>query len=403
MRGLRDGLLTLLAGAAVGFGCAHTPAVAAPAPVAARASVPPLTRYLSDDAAIVFYVNLERINASSYRSSFMNAMGKFESARVPFIKVCREMYVTGHHPLPRHEYEYVSLLVSGCDERSMKAFPKDQEIQADHGPGSPKHSKLRARFEALGNGWFGMRTSQLGATLPDWSEATNPLKFTVGDADIAMRVGFPTLQRLASAARVPDAQIRVLAQTVEIRVFVRVEPVVTFSAEIEFVSDTTAEALIRILPAVIETLKGHIDVRRLGLEQALRDLKVQRSGRVVSLSITLPRFDSQKLVLARSFSDVGAALRGPLAEVRTATANPAAAVPHVDPGGVLWNVELELTRAMNFATCHGTAEDARPDALHAHMLIATDCQSHDDVAITVLTNEREPGAPFIDVRHAAFL
>jgi len=153
-----------------------------------------------------------------------------------------------------------------------------------------------------------MRTSQFDATLPDWSVATNPLKFTIGDADIAVRLGFPTLQRLASSAQVPDAQIRVLAQTVEIRVFVRVEPVVTLSAEIEFVSDTTAEALIRILPAVIETLKGQIGVRRPGLEHALRDLKMQRSGRVVSLSVTLPRFDSQKLVLARSFSDVDAAL-----------------------------------------------------------------------------------------------
>ena len=308
MRGLRDGLLTLLAEAAVGFGCARTPVAATPAPVTARAHMPALTRYLSDDAAMVFYVNLERINASSYRSFFMNAMRKFESARVPFMKACREMYVTGHHPLPRHEYEYVSLLVTGCDERSMQAFPKDQQIQAEHDVGAPKHSRLRAHFKALGNGLFGMRTSRFGATLPDWSEATNPLKFTIGDADIAVRLGFPTLQRLASSAQVPDAQIRVFAQTVEIRAFVRVEPVVTLSAEIEFVSDATAEALIRILPVVIETLKGHIDVRRLGLEQALRDLKVQRSGRVVSLSVTLPRFDSQQLVLERSLSDVDAAL-----------------------------------------------------------------------------------------------
>ena len=77
-------------------------------------------------------------------------------------------------------------------------------------------------------------------------------------------------------------------------------------------------------------------------------------------------------------------------QVRTATTDPTAPVPHVDPGGVRRDVELELTRAMKFATCHGAAVDARPDTLHAHVLIATDCQSHDDVAITVLTNEREP-------------
>ena len=300
-RGLRYGLLMLIVGGGFCFGCARAPVAATPAAVAAKPSAP-LTRYISDDAALVFYVNLERINASSYRSFFMKAAGKLELAKLPFLKSCRELYLTAHHALPHNEYGYFSFLVSGCDAHSTPAFPNDKEIQSGPDGGAPKRSKLRARFKTLGNGIIGIRTTQSDAMLPDWSEATNPLKFSVRDADIAIRVGFPMLQRFASSARVPDAQIRILAQTVEMRLFVRLEPVVTVSAEIEFVNEAPAEALVRFLPAVIETLKARVDVRNKGLEQALRDLKVQRSGRIVSLSVTLPRFDTERWVVAQPAS-----------------------------------------------------------------------------------------------------
>ncbi len=144
---------------------------------------------------------------------------------------------------------------------------------------------------------MGLKTSLSTSTPLDWSEASDPLRFSVGDADIAIRVGFPMLQRMASSEKIPDTQIRVLAQTVEIRSFIQLEPIVTLSGEFEFVNDATAESLLRMLPFVIETLKSTVDARNRAVLLAFRKLKVERSGRVVRLSVKLPNLDTNKWVL----------------------------------------------------------------------------------------------------------